>query len=141
MKVIQRDSWLFVIKFTFNKHLNFQVGNLSKRIIVCEAEKSDLKTQIESLRLNYDELLRKHNDCTAEMNHRVKLEEHLNKTGELKRKMDEQTYLHKHELDHSLNKVQALEEEKKELSLKNASLLTENRQLSAENQVLDKALK
>jgi hypothetical protein len=27
------------------------------------------------------------------------------------------------------------------LSLKNASLLTENRQLSAENQVLDKALK
>jgi len=75
------------------------------------------------------------------MNHRVKLEEHLNKTGELKRKMDEQTYLHKHELDHSLNKVQALEEEKKELSLKNASLLTENRQLSAENQVLDKALK
>jgi hypothetical protein len=34
-----------------------------------------------------------------------------------------------------------LEEEKKELSLKNASLLTENRQLNAENQVLDKALK
>ncbi len=62
-----------------------QVGNLSKRIIVNEAEKNDLKNQNETIKLNHDEILRKYNDLYADSQRRVTLQDHLNKTGDLKR--------------------------------------------------------
>lgn len=58
---------------------------MSKRIISIESEKTDLRNQIESLKLNHDELLRKHNDLFTETSRRVRLEDHLNQTGDLKR--------------------------------------------------------
>jgi hypothetical protein len=61
---------------------------LSKRIIVNEAEKNDLKNQNETLKLNHDEILRKHNDLFAESQRRVALQDHLNKTGDLKRSLN-----------------------------------------------------
>ena len=58
---------------------------MSKRIIVNEAEKNELKNQNESIKLNHDETLRKYNDLLAESQRRVTLQDHLNQTGDLKR--------------------------------------------------------
>lgn len=62
-----------------------EVGTLSKRIIVNETDKTDLKNQIQILKANNDDLLRKYNDTLAETQRRVSLQEFLNQTGELKR--------------------------------------------------------
>lgn len=74
------------------KNLNFKilfmlciVGNLSKRIIVNDSEKNELKNHNESLKLNNDELLRKYNDLLADSQRKVSLQDHLSQTGELKR--------------------------------------------------------
>jgi hypothetical protein len=61
------------------------VGNLSKRIIVNDSEKNELKNHNESLKLNNDELLRKYNDLLADSQRKVSLQDHLSQTGELKR--------------------------------------------------------
>lgn len=61
------------------------MNNLSKRIIVLESEKIDLRNQYENLKLNYDDLLRKHTDIFTEAQSRVRLQDHLNQTSELKR--------------------------------------------------------
>lgn len=50
-----------------------------------ESEKIDLRNQYENLKLNHENLLRKHNDITSEAQSRVRLQDHLNQTGELKR--------------------------------------------------------
>ena len=67
--------WAVVIK----------VGNFSKQIIIAESDKTDLKNQIQVLKSNFDDLLRKYNDAYAESHRRVTLQDHLNQTGELKR--------------------------------------------------------
>lgn len=82
-------------KFTFNEiqinQFNFkcliscQVNHLSKRIIMLESEKLDLRNQYENLKLNHDDLLRRLNDVSTEAQSRVRLQDHLNQTGELKR--------------------------------------------------------
>jgi hypothetical protein len=61
------------------------VGDLSKRLVINEAEKSDFRNQIQLLKGDYDQLLRKYNDSVAESQRKVKLQEHLSQTGELKR--------------------------------------------------------
>lgn len=114
---------------------------MSKRIIVSEAEKTDLKNHIETLKFNYDELTKKFNDCLAEAQRRVRLQDHLSQTGELKKQLEELDIYHKLELEQHLKKNENLEYERKDLTLKNKNLLTENRKLLAENKVLDKALK
>ncbi len=62
-----------------------EIGTYSKKIIVIESDKNDLKNQIETLRSTYDDLLHKYNDAYAETQRRIPLQEHLNQTGELKR--------------------------------------------------------
>ena len=62
-----------------------KVGNLSKRIIVNETDKTDLKNQIQTLKTNNDELMRKYNDTLVESQRRISLQEFLSQTGELKR--------------------------------------------------------
>ena len=62
-----------------------EVGALSKKIIVSETDKTDLRNQIEVLKANYDELLRKYNETLSQSQRRIPLQEHLNQTGELKR--------------------------------------------------------
>jgi hypothetical protein len=58
---------------------------MSRRSIVAESEKMDLKNQIETLTLNLDELNRKHHDLSIESKRQIKLDDHLNQIGELKR--------------------------------------------------------
>ena len=79
---------------------------MSKRIIVNEAEKSELKNQNETIKLNHDETLRKFNDLLAESQRRVTLQDHLNQTGDLKRKLGENEIYHKHELEHTMSLIQ-----------------------------------
>lgn len=50
-----------------------------------DSEKLDMRNQHENLKLNYDDLLRKYNDVSTESHSRVRLQDHLNQTGELKR--------------------------------------------------------
>lgn len=62
-----------------------EMGRMSKRVIVCEAERVALLNQIDVLSTSNDELLRKYNDYSIEAQRRVKLDEHLNQVGDLKR--------------------------------------------------------
>jgi hypothetical protein len=83
LRVIQ--NLLNVKIFIDINYYNYKVGDLSKRLVINDAEKSDLKNQIQLLRGDYDQLLRKYNDSVAESQRKVKLQEHLAQTGELKR--------------------------------------------------------
>lgn len=114
---------------------------MSKRIIVNEAEKDDLRNQIEAFKFNYDELNKKYTDCLAESQRRIRLQDHLTQTGDLKKQIEETDIYFKLENEQHLKKIENLEYEKKDLMLKNKNLLTDNRKLIAENKVLDKALK
>lgn len=58
---------------------------MSKKIITIESEKTDLRNSLETLKVNYDDLVRKYNDCVIEAQRRVKLQDHLIQTGDLKR--------------------------------------------------------
>lgn len=62
-----------------------EIGRLSKRIIVCEAERVALLNQIDVLQSSNDEILRKYNDYSIEAQRRIKLDDHLNQVGDLKR--------------------------------------------------------
>lgn len=62
-----------------------EAGRLSKRIIVCEAERVNLLNQIDLLRANNEEILKKYNEYSIEAQRRVKLEDHINQVGDLKR--------------------------------------------------------
>ncbi len=69
-----------------NKDNNyFPVGELSKRLIIVETDKNDIKNQNDTLKLNYDELLRKYNDVLAESQRKVRLDDHLTQIGESRR--------------------------------------------------------
>ncbi|CAF0754557.1 unnamed protein product [Brachionus calyciflorus] len=122
------------------RHTIIEIGNLSKRIIISETEKTDLKNHIETLKFNYDELNKKFNDCLAEAQRRVKLQDHLSQTGELKKQLEETDIYHKLEYEQLTKRIETLEYERKELTIKNKNFLSENRKLLAENKVLDKAL-
>ena len=50
-----------------------------------DSEKLDLRNQLERIKLNYDDLTRRYNDLSTEAQSRVRLQEHLSQTGELKR--------------------------------------------------------
>jgi hypothetical protein len=62
-----------------------ETGRLSKRIIVCEAERVNLLNEIDLLRAKNEEILKKYNEYSIEAQRRIKLEDHLNQTGDLKR--------------------------------------------------------
>lgn len=84
---------------------------------------------------------RKYTDCLAESQRRVRLQDHLTQTTDLKKKIEESDIYYNLESEQHLKKIENLEYEKKDLVVKNKNLLTENRKLIAENKVLDKALK
>lgn len=50
-----------------------------------DSEKLDMRNQLERIKLNYDDLTRRYNDLSTEAQSRVRLQEHLSQTGELKR--------------------------------------------------------
>ena len=54
------------------------------------------------------EFLKKYNDASMEANRRVTLEEHLNQTSELKRKIEELSLNHKQELERNLLLLQVI---------------------------------
>jgi predicted secreted Zn-dependent protease len=62
-----------------------EIGRLSKRVIVCEAERVSLLNEIDQLRANNEEMLKKYNEYSIEAQRRIKLEDHLNQVGDLKR--------------------------------------------------------
>ncbi len=78
-----------------------KVGNLSKKILILEAEKTDLTNNCAMLKTNYDQIMQKYSDVTAEAQRRITLKEHLNQTSDLKRKMDENNIFHKYELENT----------------------------------------
>ena len=133
-----------------------------------ECDKTDLKNQVETLRTDMDDLFRKYNESVSESQRKVRLQDHLNQIGDLKRKTDEMAALHAYEIsllrpkldvnyldniylfisefkhfkvDILFSNQKTLEAEKKELSIQNTNLSHEVKKLSAENKVLDKALK
>lgn len=114
---------------------------MSKRTILSETEKTDLRNQIETLKFNNEDLTRKQNELHAELQRRVTLQEHINQISELKRKLEDSEVYHKHELDGLTNSLKNIQVDRKELSLKYARLASEKKKLYAENKVLDKALK
>jgi hypothetical protein len=58
---------------------------LSKRLIIVEMEKNNVKNKWDSLKTDFDELQRKYNESLVETQRRVKLDDHLNQLSELKR--------------------------------------------------------
>ncbi len=118
-----------------------EIGNLSKRVIISDSDKADLQNQVETLKLNLDDLTGRYNDVHAESQRRVTLQEHMRQTGELKRRLDEAEARHKQELDMLAESLKNLHSEKKDIALKLQRASGINKKLYAENKVLDKALK
>ena len=106
--------------------------------------------------------MRKYNDAIADSQRKVTLQDFLNQTGELKRlnfyffvllyifknsifkyfrKIEEIKYFHKQELEGVSSVLNKLQEEHKDLNIKYANIYNENKKLTAENKVLDQALK
>lgn len=83
-----------------------EMGRLSKRVIVCEAERVALLNQIDVLTASNEELLRKYNDYSIEAQRRVKLDEHLNQVGDLKRKIEELSIQHRQEVENLTLRLQ-----------------------------------
>jgi len=75
-----------------------EVGRLSKRIIVTESDKVNLQSQLDLFAENHDELLKKLERCSQEMQRRMTVEEHLKVSGDLTRKVDEQSLKHREEM-------------------------------------------
>ena len=63
-----------------------------------ECDKTDLKNQVETLRTDMDDLFRKYNESVSESQRKVRLQDHLNQIGDLKRKTDEMAALHAYEI-------------------------------------------
>lgn len=118
-----------------------EMSRLSKRILNCEVERIDLMNKIDVLESNNQELIRKFNETSIEMQRRVKLEDHLTQIGNLKRKMEELNLNHKNESELLILKVKAYEDEKKNLIVKITDSEANHKRLMAENMVLDEALK
>lgn len=118
-----------------------EISKLSRRILNCEVERLDLMNKIEMLETNNQEIIKKFNDTSIEMQRRVKLDDHLTQIGNLKRKIEELNLNHKHESELLFLKIQAFEEEKKKFVIKFTDSEAEIKRLRAENMVLDEALK
>lgn len=91
--------------------------------------------------MNNDEILKKYNDSSVEAHRRIKLDDHLKQVGDLKRKIEEISLYNKQEIENLVLKLQAVENDKKDLIIKYTNLEAESKRLTAENQVLEKALK
>lgn len=83
-----------------------EIGRLSRRILVNESERVDLLNQIDILRSNNEELIKKYNDLSVECQRKIKLDEHLNQIGDLRRKIEELNLNHKQELENSVFRIQ-----------------------------------
>ncbi|RNA38115.1 centrosomal of 89 kDa [Brachionus plicatilis] len=117
-----------------------EISRLSKRILNCEVERMELLNKIDMLEANNEEIVKKFNQSSVEMQRRIKLDDHLTQIGDLKRKMEELNLSHKHETELLLLKVQAYEDEKKKFIIKLTDSEAEIKRFKAENMVLDEAL-
>jgi regulator of replication initiation timing len=117
-----------------------EVGRLAKRLIVAESEKVNVLGQLDLFRENHDELLKKFQRASVELQRRVTLEDHLGKTADLQRKIEEIGLCHRQEMEISLAQLEATKTELTNLGCKYTSVMGENRKLEAENEVLEKAL-
>lgn len=79
-----------------------EVGRLAKRLIIVESDKVNVLGQLDLFQENHDELAKKFNRASAELQRRVTLEEHLNKTGDLQRKIEEIGMSHRQEMEATL---------------------------------------
>jgi hypothetical protein len=60
-------------------------SRMSKRIIIYESERVSLFNQIDILRSNNEEIFKKFNDTSLEVQRRIKLEDHLSQITDLKK--------------------------------------------------------
>lgn len=117
-----------------------EVGRLSKRIIISESEKVNVQNRLELFTENHNEILKKYNETSVELNRRITLEEHLKITGDLKQKIEEISLKNRQELEKKILIIEDTSNQKNALLTKMTSVQTENKRLAAENEVLEKAL-
>jgi chromosome segregation ATPase len=109
-------------------------------VITLEAEKKDFINEIESLKLNYKNISNKYDQSLDEIKKAIDEKVYIKDTNELKNQLNDLKSFHKHELAQTINKIETIQKEKTDLSLKYSQLSNEIRRLKAENQVLDNAL-
>ena len=75
-----------------------EVGRLSKRIIMSESDKVNLQGQLDLFAENHDELVKRLERCSLEVQRRITVEEHVKVSGDLTRKADEAAMRHRQEM-------------------------------------------
>ena len=101
---LEDSSFVYLLQF-ISKLTKKIVGNLSKKVILAESDKTDLKNQIETLNFNNEDLSRKYNEVFAEVQKRVTLQDHLRQTSDLNRKIEDDNLLYKQEIEDVMNKL------------------------------------
>jgi hypothetical protein len=90
-----------------------ELGRMSKRILICETDRVNLLNQIDVIKINSEEILKKYNDSSVEASRRIKLDEHLNQIGDLKRKIEEINLNYKQDIENLTLKLQVIQYLKK----------------------------
>ena len=79
---------------------------MSKRVLMCETDRVSLLNQIDVIRTNSEEILKKYNETSVEASRRIKLDEHLNQIGQLRRKIEEINLNYRQDIENLTLKLQ-----------------------------------
>ncbi|XP_075432470.1 centrosomal protein of 89 kDa isoform X4 [Ascaphus truei] len=112
-----------------------EVSRLTKQLMGLEAKQEELleiQKQQEALRSKYDEL-------KANMDGRVAVEEHVAMVNELKSQLQQERNKRKTEVEDMMDRMAALQAQKKSLLLERNDLIADNKTLEAEVEMVKKS--
>ncbi|MEE6500527.1 hypothetical protein FKM82_003815 [Ascaphus truei] len=112
-----------------------EVSRLTKQLMGLEAKQEELleiQKQQEALRSKYDEL-------KANMDGRVAMEEHVAMVNELKSQLQQERNKRKTEVEDMMDRMAALQAQKKSLLLERNDLIADNKTLEAEVEMVKKS--
>lgn len=115
-----------------------EVSKLSKKLVVLEAEKTEIESYSQQVHIKYEDMKKKHNRTILTSHDKLGIEEHVNVVQDLKRSQADEKDKMEHEISNAFTKLSSLQSDKKALALQVEDLKVENKHLEAELKVLHK---
>uniref|UniRef100_A0A8C5MFZ4 Centrosomal protein 89 n=1 Tax=Leptobrachium leishanense TaxID=445787 RepID=A0A8C5MFZ4_9ANUR len=115
-----------------------EASQLTKKVMVLEAKKQSQEDELLELQKQQALLRSKYNELKAKMDGRMEVEEHVAMVNELKSQLQHERDKSKAEAQELMDRLSALQEQKKRLHLERNDLVMDNKTLDAEVETVKK---
>ncbi|XP_063294539.1 centrosomal protein of 89 kDa [Pelobates fuscus] len=122
---------------THSQHIQ-EVSQLTKQVMVLEAKKQSQEDELSDMQKQQDVLRSKYEDLKSKVDGWIDVNEHVAMVNELKSNLQQEKDKSKADIQELMDKIYALQEQKKRLHLERNDLLADNKTLEAEVETVKK---